>query len=97
MGASAPSELGCPLCVNSGHCDLFNYLIGTRDERQGNRHTERLGGSESERHVEGRWLNDRQLSGLLAFENPPNVNACLVPCVGPAGTVANQTSRRCEL
>src|SRR5262245_17814284 len=75
---------------------LFDDLIGACDQRQGYRDTKRLGGFEIDRHFERRWLNDRELGRLLTFEDPSNVNAGLVPCITPAGAVADQASSRCE-
>src|SRR5262245_47673952 len=74
----------CPLGPIADIGASFDYLICARDKRQGDRDTERLGGSEIDRHFQRRWLNDRQLGRLLTFENPSNVDTCLVPCVGPA-------------
>src|SRR5262245_4305660 len=45
----------------------FDYFIGARDERQGNRHAERFGGFDIDRHFERRRLDDRKLSRLFAF------------------------------
>ena len=72
----------------------FDDLIGACDQRQRNGDTKRLGGFEIDRHFERRWLNDGKLGRFLPFENPSDVNARLVPCVDPAGAIADQASRR---
>src|SRR5262249_6293716 len=76
---------------------LFDHLVGSHlhDQRHGK--TEPLGGLEVDHELEFGGLYDRQISRLLALENPPRVHADLAIGISNAGGVAYQTPCRGEL
>jgi hypothetical protein len=69
---------------------LFNYLIGTHQERLGNLQADRLGGLEIDDQIEFGWLQYRQVGGLLALEDAANINAGLTVAIGKQSPVAHQ-------
>ena len=68
----------------------FDHFVGLRKQRWRRGNPERLRGLEVNHQLEFRRLHDREIGGLLAFENPAGVNAGLAISVGEAGTVAYQ-------
>ena len=49
---------GCPLCANSGHCALFDHLVGAREHRV--RHTD-------SEHLSGLLIDDQLDFGCLHY------------------------------
>jgi hypothetical protein len=66
----------------------FDNLVGTSEDRNWDRKTERLGGLEIDDQLEGGRLLDRQIGWLLAPEDPSGVNAELAPRIGEARSIA---------
>ena len=52
---------GCPLSANSGHRDLFDHLVGARDDRLRNGDAKRLGGLE----IDNQLVFGRRLHGQI--------------------------------
>src|SRR6516165_6532641 len=73
---------------------LLNHLVGAR--RQPGRHVkaERLGGSQVDHELESRRLIDRQVGGLLALENPRDVESGAAIAVWNVVAIAHQPARR---
>src|SRR5215470_3902217 len=55
----------------------LDHLVGAAEQRERDGHTERPGGLKVDDQLHFRGLVDRQISGLLAFEDPAGVDACL--------------------
>jgi hypothetical protein len=75
---------GCQLRV--GELGLFDHLVGAREHGGRYGEPERLGGPEVDNKLDLRDLLDRQMSGLLAFENAASVYAGLpvrLPGIAP--------------
>src|ERR1700687_5499270 len=70
---------------------LFNHLVDNGEHAGWNVEAERLGGLEVDDEFELGRLLDRQVGGLFALENPPNIDAGLAPGV-LAGAVTHQTA-----
>src|SRR5262249_49489539 len=54
---------------------LFDRLVGSKQKVRRNRQAERLGGFEVDHELELGRLHDRQVGGLLAFENPAGTSS----------------------
>jgi hypothetical protein len=54
---------------------LFDHLIGTAEQRERERDTERPGGLHIDDQLHLRGLVQRQVGGLLAVENPGDESA----------------------
>src|SRR5712691_3077986 len=71
---------GSALCQFRTHAPqqtawLFDDLVGEREQRRRHGEAERLGRVGVDHQVELGGLHDRQVSGLLALENPADINA----------------------
>ena len=51
----------------------FDHLVGGRQQRFGDGEAERLSGPAIDEQLEFDRLLDRQVGGLCAFENPPDI------------------------
>jgi hypothetical protein len=76
---------------------LFDHLVGAADQRQRDSEAERLGSLEVENHLDFRGLHDRQVSRLLALENPAGVDADLTERIRNTASVAHQAAGGGEL
>ena len=76
---------------------LFDHLVGAPDQGVRDRNAERLGSPEIYNEIDLRRSLNWQFGRLLTFQNPSDIDAHLAPSIPPAGTIANQTSSRCEL
>ena len=85
---------GCPLSANSGHRHLFYHLVSKQLHRVGDREPERLRSSEIDDQLELGWLLDRHVAGLLAPENPGNLNAGTAIRVCLARSIAQKAASR---
>src|SRR5262245_30647923 len=56
---------------------LFDYFVRDREHARWNRQTERLGGLEVDHEFKLGRLRDRQIGGLLAFQNAADIDARL--------------------
>ena len=72
-------------------------LVGTSEDRRRDAETERVCRLQVYDQLENRWLLHRQISRLLASEDPPDVNTHLAPRAGKARSVADQAAGRGEL
>src|SRR6266404_6836108 len=70
----------------------FNQLFRSGEQRRRNFEAQRLGSLEVDHQLEFGRLHDREVGGLLTFEDPTGVDAGLTICIGNAGTVAHQYS-----
>ena len=73
----------------------FNYLVGSHLQGRWHSQAERLGGLEVESKLEFRGLNNWQICGLFAFENPACIDSLLAMTIRCAGPVAHQTAGNC--
>ena len=71
---------------------LFDHFIGGIQEPFRNRQAERLSGLEVNDKLKLGRLHHRQVPGLLALENPSDVNADLPIASGKIGAVAHQAA-----
>ena len=71
---------------------LLDHLVGAAEQRQRHVEAERLGGPEIEDQLDLRGLLDRQVSGLLAFENAAGVDAALTVRIRKAVSVADEAA-----
>ena len=74
--------------------DIATYLVSEQLHRVGDREPERLGSSEIDDQLELGWLLDRHVAGLLAPENPGNVNAGTAIRVCLARSIAQKAASR---
>jgi len=70
----------------------FDHLVGASGQGQRDSDAERPGGLEVDDQLDFRGLHDREVSGLLAFENAPGVDAAQTICVRSIASVAHQTT-----
>ena len=75
----------------------LEHFVGFCKQCQWHVKTERLCGFKVDNEVKFRRPQDRQVSGLLAFENAASIKARLAVCILKTGTVADQPSRRNNL
>src|SRR2546426_10561837 len=75
----------------------LDHLVGASEQRKRNLKPERLGGFEVDHQLSFCFLLDRQVSPLLALENPATVDASLPEPICTAASVTHQTARRSEL
>lgn len=73
---------------------LLDHFVGRAEQRERERKAERFGCLEIDRQLDFAGLLDRQIGGLLAFENPTSVDAGLAIRVGETGSVAHQPTGR---
>src|SRR6266700_3274920 len=66
---------------------LFDHLVGTAEQRNWHRKTQRLGSLEVDDEFNFRRLLHRQVSGFLAFQQSPGIEPELIVCVGKAAAV----------
>src|SRR5262245_9063908 len=71
----------------------FDHLVGAGEQRGRHIDTESLGGPAIYYQLELRWLDDRQVTGFLAFENPSHIQARLLGRPNLTRSIANQTAR----
>lgn len=64
---------------------LFDHLIGAAEQRQRHVDAERLGGLEIDDHLDLGEPLHRQIGGLLAFQDAPDVDANQTECLCAAG------------
>src|SRR5262249_23255386 len=74
----------------------FDHLVGAGEERRRNFEAKRPSGVEVDDQLYLGGLLDRQGGRLLAFENPPSVDAGLTLRVGDPAPVAHQAAGRGE-
>src|SRR5947209_11206164 len=65
----------------------LDHLIGQRKQLVRDFEAERLRGLEIDYQLELCRQHNRQITGLLAFEDASGINASLTPCIGKAGPV----------
>lgn len=71
-----PTGPVCPFRPNKRHRNAsLDHLIGTAEQRLGNRKAEHPGRLEIDDHLHFRSLLNRQVGRLLALENPAGVDA----------------------
>ena len=71
--------------------------MGAGEQCGRNVEPERFGGLKVDHQLELGWLQDRQVGGLGALENPPDVYARLAIVVAAAASIADQAAGRGEL
>src|SRR5262249_41505232 len=76
-------------CADS---DLFDHLVGTRQQCRGNFESERLRGLQVDDELELRRLLHRQVTGLLALENARRVDAAEAKRVRKDRSVTHETA-----
>src|SRR5690242_20543443 len=81
------------LCQKRTSINSFNHLVGSHLHDQWHSETERLGGLEVNHELEFGGQYDRQITRLLALENPPGVHTDLAISICNAGRVAHQATR----
>src|ERR1700730_1749119 len=69
---------------------LFDYLVGTAQQRNRKGKAERFRGLEIDHQLGIRGLLDRQVGGVLALENAAGIIASEAIGVGDVGSVAHQ-------
>src|SRR5215469_2989958 len=74
-GPGTPSSSSTSPTERLAATRLFDDLIGAGEDRGRHSEAERLGGIEIDHQLEGCWLLDRQIGGLLALKYPSGVNA----------------------
>src|SRR5262245_25032652 len=72
---------------------LFDNLVGLGGKTWRHLNAERPGGLEVDDELKIARLHHRQVSGLLALENPSGVNTDLAIAISEIGAVAHQTTR----
>src|SRR5881392_2854573 len=70
----------------------FDHLVGATRQRKRDSDADSPGGLEVEDQLDFRGLHDREVSGLLAFENAPGIDAAQTICVRSIASVAHQTT-----
>src|SRR4029077_5475948 len=71
---------------------LINYLVGNGEYAWRNFKAQRVRGPQIDDQLKfGRWLH-RQVGWLVAFEDTPSIDACLIVRFGKTATVADQTA-----
>jgi hypothetical protein len=76
---------------------LFDHLVGARLQRQGHSKPERPRGLKVDDQFEFRWLENRQIGGSGALENPADVHSGLAIGIRNAGAIAHQAADGGEL
>src|SRR5208282_338320 len=76
---------------------LFDHLVGGGEQRGRNFKTKRLRGLKVDHQLKRRWLHDRQVGGLRAFQNPARVDTSLTIGDRPIRSVTDKTAGRGEL
>ena len=71
---------------------LFDHLVGYGEHTQRDREAKRLGGLEIDDQFEFGRLLDRQIGGLFAFKDTPDVVASLTLSLRYIRSVAHQTT-----
>src|SRR4051812_24119977 len=91
----APCSPGgfCPAFWQPGRChkEAIRPIIRSprRRGRAANFESERLGGPEVDHQLEFGRLHHWKIASLLTLENPTNINADLVICIGKTVSVAH--------
>src|SRR5271157_2115718 len=76
---------------------LFNHLVGDREQRRWNFQSKRLRSLEIYDEFKFRGLNDRQIGGFFALQNPAHVDARpLISCLKPV-SITDQAAVLCKL
>src|SRR5215472_8970725 len=75
----------------------FDDLVGAGEQQGRNGQAERFGRFEIDNQLELGRLLDRQIGGLLAFQNPSGVNAELTKNNSQARSIADQAAGSSEL
>src|SRR5262249_17248777 len=92
---SLPIKCAIPLSCRSW-IESFDHLVGAGEERRRNFEAKRPSGVEVDDQLYLGGLLDRQVGRLLAFENPPSVDAGLTIRVRDPAPVAHQAAGRGE-
>ena len=71
---------------------LLDHLVGDREQPWREAEPECLGRVEVNHELELGSLHDRQVNGLLTFENPTDVDADLAMRIGNARAVTHQAA-----
>jgi hypothetical protein len=77
--------------------NLFDHLVGAREQRGRNREAERFGGLEVDVQHDFGCLLDRQFGRLVALENPAGIDSGQAVRVGGIGAIAHQPTSRDKL
>src|SRR5262249_4114189 len=77
-------------CQTRTLATLFDHLVGDLLKMQRHVNTKCLGGLDIDHQLQLRGLLDRQVSRLLALENPAGIDADLAIGIGRAGSIAHQ-------
>src|SRR6476620_6496062 len=73
---------------------LFDHLVGECEHLRRQIDTERLGSLEINDQFELGRLYNRQIGGLLAFENAPRIDADLAKRTGKVASIAHEPAGR---
>src|SRR5262245_2313953 len=84
-------------CSAAKKKSLFDQLVGDGEHARRNGEAKRPGSLEVDHELELGRLQDRQVGGFFALENPARVDAALAIGFGKAGSVAHQTASCGEL
>src|SRR5262245_11607186 len=84
-------------CSKRARKKLLDDLIGAGEQRGRRVEAERSGGLEVDDQFELGRLHHWKIGGLLALENPTDIDAYLTICIGKIGSVAHQATGRREL
>src|SRR4051794_27252457 len=88
----ADNLIGANVCFPSGHS--LDHLVGECKHLCRQIDTERLGSLEINDQFELGRLYNRQIGGLLAFENPPRIDADLAKRTSKVASIAHEPAGR---
>jgi len=83
-------RLGSKSAISRQSTRSLDYLIGSHEQIVRYGQAKRLCCLEIDDHLEFGGLHDRQIEGLFALENSPDIDAHLVPRVGYSAAIADQ-------